>query len=271
MIIKYIIINLEVLYPNRKEGRNYTKMGKLKCTASAKSLIRFQFASSSKKLPVTIILAPFSTNSFAVTDFLIPPPTTTGIEHKEETALTISTGMELSAPDPASRYINFMPRYSAASAVAAAIPDLFLGIGRLPLIYWAVVVLPDSIRRYPVEIGSMPHFLIMGAARTCFPIKCSGFLPLTTDKYKIASAFAEIWLISPGKMMVGRVVTAFSFIMKLSRLSLIIKLPPIRKPSTPDFSQCLANRETFSSCRLSGSISTKKAAPLICMASNNWL
>ncbi len=49
------------------------------------------------------------------------------------------------APEPASRYKNLNPKYSPAKAVAAAISGFVRGIGKLPLMYWAVVVTSDSI------------------------------------------------------------------------------------------------------------------------------
>ena len=114
---------------------------------------------------------------------------------------------------------------------------------------------------YAVDIGSIPLFLIDGAARTCLPIKCSGFLPLTTDRNKIASAKEDIYVILPGKIINGRLVLTFTFSINESKSPFTIKLPPTKNPSTPDFSQCFKKPASLFSGSLSGSSKIKYAAP----------
>ena len=67
-----------------------------------------------------------------------------------------------------------------------------------------MVVTPDSIKIYPVEIGSILALLISGDAVTCLPIRCSEFLPLITDRKSIASAIVVISFMLAGKIIKRR-------------------------------------------------------------------
>ena len=100
------------------------------------------------------------------------------------------------------------------------------------------------------------------------PIRCSAFLPLTTERKSIASASLEIWLISPGNIIAGSFVFSFTCFIKGSKLPLNIKLPPMRKASTPDFSQCFTKAGNSSSVILSGSRRMRYAAPFILILSS---
>ena len=124
---------------------------------------------------------------------------------------------------------------------------------------------------YAVDIASIPLFLIAGAARTCLPIKCSGFLPLTTERNRMASAKGEIYIILKEKIIDGRFVFTFTFSINDSKSPLTIKLPPTKNPSTPDFSQCFKNPASLFSGSLSGSSKTKYAAPFSFIVFNSWL
>ncbi len=98
-------------------------------------------------------------------------------------------------------------------------------------------------------------------AITCLPIKCSGFLPLITERNKMASAFGDIWFMSPGKIITGSFVAAFTTSSEDSKSPLSIKLPPNKNPSTPDCSQNLTKTPSLSFEIFSGSSNIKYAAP----------
>ena len=82
------------------------------------------------------------------------------------TFLSIDMDTLLSAPLPASKYINCKPNISPAIAVAIAISSFSNGIGEVLLIYEAAVCLPLSIIIYPVGSTSNLLDLSFGAANT---------------------------------------------------------------------------------------------------------
>ena len=89
-------------------------------------------------------------------------------------------------------------------------------------------------RRYPVGMTSMLKSLILLADITCSSIKYFGFLPLKSDKNKIASALSDICEESPGNKIIGKSVFSFINNNLLLKLSSTILDPPTSKPSKFD-------------------------------------
>ena len=65
-----------------------------------------------------------------------------------------------------------------------------------------------------------------GADSTCSPIRYWGFLPLNSDKNKIASAFPDNCFDDPGKIITGKFVFFLMKAIQLSKLLSCIRLPP---------------------------------------------
>ena len=150
---------------------------------------------------------------------------------------------------------------SAATECATLISSFSRGIGVVPLMNWADVMPPDSIKRYAVDTVSNFNSLIFIADLTCSPIILSAFRPLSRERYKSRSALPEICLEEPGKIITGSSVELFSSATEESKSVLFIRLPPMRIPSAPPLVIDLAASDSGPLFTESGSTRTRYADP----------
>ena len=74
------------------------------------------------------------------------------------------------------------------------------------LMYETVVVLPPSIKIYPVESISKFESFNLWDDSTCLPIRRSEFRPLIKLSNNMPSACLSIWLGLPGNIITGLLV-----------------------------------------------------------------
>ena len=105
---------------------------------------------------------------------------------------------------------------------------------------------------------------------TCSSIKYRGFLPLIKDVNNIASASFEIWVESPGKIIVGKFVEDFMNLSLSSNLSSDMDDPPIRTTSNCALLILFIIKGRMGSFLESGSIRAHESAPLFFLLSSNF-
>src|SRR5487761_1860 len=143
-----------------------------------------------------------------------------------------------SAPEPASKYKNLMPKYWAANAYMAARLGLLGGIPLERPINPAAP--PSPMIRYAMGMASSLYFLIAKAAKACASVMKYGLSEFMRQLKNIASALGETPVTLPGNNITGDVTVDFIFVtIDSSSIWSIAVEPPTRMAFTPQFSRTL--------------------------------